>query len=129
MAVPIAPIKYTCRLCGGSGLIDTYPEGDLVEVTCTRCDGALYEPSTLGAVEGVEPVVVSGVFESYRVLACADPTEYNALTDSQKEFFLLLVSCGKVDLNDGATGKTNLWIWFGAESDTVAALQALIDSA
>ena len=39
----------------------------------------------------------------------------------------ILLSCGYVDLNDGKAGKVRLWNWFGAESDTIAALQALID--
>ena len=67
------------------------------------------------------------VFPSYEILEGLDATEHNSLTDAQKDGVLHILACGQVDLNDGKAGKVRLWSWFGAESTTVAALQALID--
>jgi len=72
--------------------------------------------------------VDDNVFQSYEILECIDSTEYTELTAAKKATMSTVLSCGHVDLNDGKAGKTMLWNVFGAESATVTALEALIDS-
>jgi hypothetical protein len=93
----------------------TYAQGSTREQLRIILDD-LYGKITFGA----------NVFHSHVVLECLDATEYNALTDAEKDGVKTLLSCGLVDLNDGKAGKVRLWSWFGAESTTVANLTALI---
>lgn len=112
-------INIDCHRCNGTGVVESTtgpPEGH----TCRHCEGS-------GSTITGNVILDSGTFDAYQVLECLDATEHNALTDTQKDGVLHLLACGRVDLNDGKAGKTRLWNWFGAESTTVAALQALID--
>lgn len=95
------------------------PEGDVIINPCPYCEGEGY------MTEGLL-TLPANVFESYLILEELDPTEYNALTDAQKEGISLLLSCGKIDLNEGKVGKVRLWAWFGVESTTIANLTALL---
>jgi len=122
----------SCGPCKGTGLI--------LEQTCDLCGGDgkinLTDPAfrciKIGQLDLLRGQVWSalltpdGVFRSYLVLECLDPTEYNALTDAQKDGVKVFLMCGLVDLNDGKAGKVRFWNWFGAESTTVASLTALI---
>ena len=102
-----------CTYCEGTGMINI-----------TKCTSM----NTLHPIVYNRLVVPIAVFRSYEVLECLDPTEHAALTDGEKEGVNILLMCGRVDLNDGKVGKVRLWNWFGGESTTVAALQALIDA-
>ena len=119
-------IESTCYKCRGTG--------EYLGSTCHRCGGiGKHTPNrwytmTLGYVENIYSILYPGnVFRSYQVLECLDETEYDALSDSNKASLQFLLQCSMVDLNDGKAGRVRLWNWFGAESITVAALQALID--
>jgi len=103
------------RIC-----VSCYNEYGSSEGGCTICNntGDLNPPYWLD--HGVN------VFCSYMILEELDTTEYNALTDEQKDGVKTLLSCGLVDLNDGKAGRVRFWNWFGAESTTVANLTALL---
>ena len=112
--------KTICQHCFGAGIFTQHKsEGDVIVDPCPYCDGSGY------MVDGIL-TLPANVFESHSILDELDATEYNALTDAKKEGIALLLSCGKVDLNDGKAGKTRLWSWFGSESTTVANLTALL---
>ena len=106
-----------CYKCDGYGLLFI---GTPEETQCDICDGE--GESYFGRVGNV-----SNVIDSHEILEALDPTEHAALTDTQKDGVLHILSCGFVDLNDGKAGKVRLWNWFGAESTTVANLTALLE--
>ncbi len=110
-----------CYKCNGVGVwIKDTPEGPIEYDPCPVCLGH-------GALQTrCREVLPTDIFESYAVLETFDAAEYNALTDTQKEGVQSIISCGRVDLADGRKSKTRLWNWFGAGSDTVANLEALI---
>ena len=115
----------TCTTCDGDGY-----EGDEL---CSSCFGlgtvdlrgsAYHTLKILATINNV--VNISNIFDSYKILEAIDSTEYDALTDAQKDGVKTLLSCGRVDLNEGKIGRVRLWNWFGAESTTVANLTALL---
>lgn len=116
------PASNLCPNCGGNGL-------DGVDF-CLPCNGTGFVSSQGESLyrKGIQEAVVlpTNVFRSHEVEPCLDGTEYNALTDAQKEGVKIILSCGRVDLSDGASTKTRLWNWFGAESTTVANLTTLL---
>ena len=68
----------------------------------------------------------TNVFHSYEILEATDEIEYSALSDANKAMYNALISCGRVDMNDGKKGRTWLWTLFDAQSTTRAALTALL---
>lgn len=119
------PDSNLCPNCGGDGL-----DG---EDFCLPCSGTgyvsshgvnLYRRDLQNKVNDL--VLPVNVFDSYLVLEELNATEYNALTDAQKDGVLHILACGKVDLNTGKVGRVRLWNWFGVESTTVANLTALL---
>ena len=104
-----------CALCGGDGLRDAFVQWGMTEA---------HQMSMFQII--ANHVLAVNVFQSYEVLECLDITEHNALLAGPKAGILILLACGRVDLNDGKAGKVRLWNWFGAESTTVANLTALI---
>jgi hypothetical protein len=116
-------VLVTCPRCGGQ------PGG------CERCaftgqwrpSESIVRTAVRGILAKVEKFPDENVFLSHEVLEALNTTEYNALTATKKDGIKMLLMCGFVDLNEGKAGKTRLWEWFGAESTTVEALQALID--
>jgi len=126
-------IWIVCLLCAGNGVIQRITGiNQTEEIPCPRCNEEKVEftgaiEDTAADARGAHGMVSkTNVFRSYIVLEELDTTEYNALTDAQKEGINTLLSCGKVDLNDGKAGRVRLWNWFGAESTTVANLTELI---
>jgi len=75
----------------------------------------------------VDELTPTNVFQSYEILEAMDTTEYNALTDTQKDGVKILLSCGRVDLNVGKAGRVRLLNWFGAQSTTITNLAALLE--
>jgi len=110
-------IYQRCSQCHGAGEYDA--PGDVGVIPCSACNYEGYRE----VFQIDDPV---NVFGSYEILEELDPTEHNALTATKKNGILILLACGKVDLNDGKAGKVRLWNWFGAESTTVANLTALL---
>ena len=105
-------LYYICRSCDGDGFQN-------VSDPCHACGGT--GKIFLGVYHFGD-----NIFSSHTILEALDSDEYDALTDTEKEGVKILLSCGRVDLNDGKAGKVRLWNWFGAESTTVANLTALI---
>jgi len=111
-----------CNLCGGDGEID------LLDSAFHQI-GIRQENLLKGQIWSIlldnttQPV---NVFDSYIILEELDTTEYNALTDEQKDGVSILLSCGKVDLNEGKAGRIWLTSWFGSESTTISNLTALL---
>lgn len=66
------------------------------------------------------------VFYSHIILETFDAPEYAGLGAGAIAGINTLLSCGLVDLNEGKMGRVSLWIYFGAESTTVANLTALL---
>jgi len=119
-----------CEYCNGTGEVAGSP--------CSHCEGTGRQSLRTDAHDQTEwhvkrvvdvfGIDVDNIFPSYKIVECIDATEYDGLTDAQKDGVKVLLMCGFVDLNTGKPGRTRLLSWFGAESDTVAALQALIDA-
>ena len=114
--------QESCYACGGDGEIDLL-DSDFKRIKYGQ------ERILMGYVWSnllENTTLPTNVFHSYIVLEELDATEYNALSDGEKEGVNILLMCGRVDLNDGKVGKVRLWNWFGAESTTVANLTALL---
>lgn len=110
-------IQYgKCHICGGDGIWGT---PDNPEEECYSCHGA-------GKVEFGALYLADNVFFAYKILDCLNTSEYNALTNNQKDAVKIILSSGFVNLADGATAKTRLWNFFDEESATRTALEALI---
>ena len=109
-----------CVVCEGAGAVD------LTSPTFTLISNPRVVRGIVWDALLTNTMMPDNVFRSYEVLECLDATEHAALTDTQKDGVLHLLACGRVDLNDGKAGRVRLWNWFGAESDTVANLTALI---
>jgi len=133
----------TCPLCEGSGSSPVEAQhGDPPEDRpCPVCFGEGEFAEAHGSFNGIEVTVLvmldmlrsiqdslpgDNVVYSYQVVEAMDVTEYNALSEAYKAAFAQLLSHGHVDLSEGAIGRASLWLWFGAESTTVASLLALI---
>lgn len=61
--------------------------------------------------------------ETYRIFELIDPTEYNALSALNKDVVRIILSMGKVDLNEGSQAQTLLWTIFDENSMTGARLR------
>ena len=120
-------IKKPHDVCGGTGLIEGEPcpfgcnGTGLVDLWTGQPDQTEYPLKYMLA-----NLIEDNVFLSYKILECIDMDEYGELTDAQKDGVKVLLSCGRIDLNDGKAGKVRLWNWFGAESTTVANLTMLL---
>lgn len=56
------------------------------------------------------------------LLECVKASEYNALSDANKEAFKMIISCGAINIAAGGKLRARLLNMFGEESDTYAAL-------
>ena len=113
-----------CSACNGTGYIG---EG---QTECEQCRGlGQYDTDWVGVLRKFSARVglPSYVFHSYEILETIDYTEYTNLTDEQKDGMRILLSCGRVDLNDGKAGKVRLWGMFGEGTTTRANLEALLE--
>jgi hypothetical protein len=59
------------------------------------------------------------------LIEAVDSTEYNNLSDANKDRFALIVSAGLVDLTEGSNAVNALWAMFDEESASRAAIQEL----
>jgi len=107
-------IKTECDRC-----VDgvTWRDNGVGGNVCQHCDGTGW--LAVGRVLG------AGVYWSHQVVDVTNIPEYSALSDNNKATFNLIVSCGQVNLNDGAV-KTWLWSVFDSESTTRANYITLI---
>jgi len=112
----------SCYLCGGDGEID------LLDSAFKRIKYG-QEKELMGYVWSSlleNTTMPTNVFHSYEILEATDGTEYLALSGGNTAMYNALISCGRVDLNDGKKGRTWLWTLFDSESTTRAALTALL---
>jgi len=65
---------------------------------------------------------------TFRILEATTATDYNALSAGQKDAYKMILSCGLVDLAEGAPMKIRLWDLFGEETDTYANLESLLEA-
>ena len=123
--------EMTCPFCEGTGEIDSE--------TCLTCegDGVIssihdYIATILKCAHEVDIAILlgkdftDGLVATYKIMEATDIDEYNALSDSNKNAYGMLISCGVVDLSDGTQIRTNLWSMFDSESTTRANLITLL---
>jgi len=113
-------MELRCPFCGGDGF-----DGMAVCGHCT--EGWLPSNARINAAEIIEKIHLTNVFDSYEIIEAIDTSEYNALTADQKTGVALLLSCGRVNLNEGKAGRTRLLAWFGGGSTTIANLSAMLE--
>jgi len=115
-----------CWRCRGTGNYQvSTPPSEPVIVPCPECNATGH--FIRGHLHFADSAAAKpDVFQAYAVLECIDATEYNALTAAQKEGTKIILSCGQVDLGLGKKSRTQFLNWFGAGSDTVVALTALL---
>jgi DnaJ-class molecular chaperone len=119
-----------CGTCGGDGYID----GDI----CSSCYGTGDTP-----VIGIIPIIVKKVLAlqetcndildkcndimdpvgtkpiyTYQIVEATVDSEYNALTESQKNIYKMIISVGVVDFSEGSQVRTKLLDIFGEETTT-----------
>jgi hypothetical protein len=58
------------------------------------------------------------ITQTYRIVEATDSTEYNALSDTNKGRYALIISAGLVDLMDGTAIRSTLWSMFGDGTTT-----------
>ena len=58
------------------------------------------------------------VKETYRIIDCLDISEYNALSDANKDFLRIVISAKVVNLDEGSQVRTKLWNIFPEGSVT-----------
>jgi len=58
------------------------------------------------------------------LLTCVKGSEYNALSDINKDAFRMIISCGAINIVAGSALRERLLSMFGEESDTYAAMMA-----
>lgn len=122
MAEPTLPSTCPNPECGGSGYINNEP--------CPTCFGtgalpiAGIAPRTLRRLDSIKP---ANAYHTYQIVEATDTSEYNALSDTWKERYGAILSCGMVDLSEGTKIRIALWTMFGEGTTTRANLEALIN--
>ena len=94
---------------------------------CPNCDGdgcVFCRESGLVWFGILEDIL--GLVLAYEILDATDATEYNALSDANKDAYGLIISCGMVNLLDGSPSRTKLWNIFGEGTDTRTNLEILV---
>lgn len=81
--------------------------------------GPLYGETPMGGLRKMP-------FYTFRLLEITVPAEYNALTDSQKEKFKMIISCGIIDTNPGSIILEAIYDLFPEGTATRASLDALL---
>ena len=111
-----------CGSCKGTGELtfhDIAGNPTREPITCPRCLGE--KELFWGHMQKIGNIVAT-----YQVSEATDATEWNALSDGQKDAYAMILSMGTVDLTDGTSVRTTLWGLFDSESDTRAALIELL---
>ena len=123
--------EMTCPFCNGTGEIGSE--------TCTTCEGdgvisSIHEyiATIVKYIDETDLNILLGkdftdnLVATYQIIESTTASEYNALSDANKDAYRQIVSCGIVDLTDGTGIRTKLWNMFDSESDTRVALIALL---
>lgn len=123
--------SISCPFCDGTGEIGGEP--------CVACesDGVVSDVHSFIAVvvKYLNETRFSILFgkdftdnlvASYKIMESTTASEYNALTDANKDAYRQIVSCGIIDLSSGTVIREKLWNMFDSESETRVALIALL---
>jgi len=116
MSNEIAIILKDCPRCLGTGIDDNGEHGPS---SCLSCGGD-------GKLEHLVSMLPDDVYPTYKILEATDATEYAALSDANKDAYKMIISCGTVDLADGAVARDRLLAMFGAGTTTRANLVELV---
>lgn len=114
-------VADTCSRCDGNGsYYKADGEGEILVDPCPSCLGT-------GNVKAKqEDVLEENVVYAYEILDATDTTEYNALSDANKDAYKMILMCGIVDLTEGTQSHTKLWNIFGEGTTTRTNLEALL---
>ena len=112
-------IARICPYCvdGQMETVNEAPEGGLIQVPCPYCDATGLVPWATFP----NPYV-----RTFNIIDNTDSTEYNALSDANKDAYKMIVSSGVVDLSDGTSIRTKLWNMFDDQSTTRANIITLL---
>lgn len=61
--------------------------------------------------------------ETWRIIECTKPSEFNDLTDKQKDWYRIIISAVTVNLDEGSRAYKHLWEMFPEDTVTGAALR------
>ena len=61
--------------------------------------------------------------ETWRIIECTKTSEFNDLTDKQKEWYKTIISAVTVDLGEDSKAHNHLWSMFPENTVTGAALR------
>jgi len=75
----------------------------------------------------VQNSLASVRFETYRIAECIDASEYNALTDGQKEKLQIILSCGFINMGEGSILRNQILTLFPDGTTTYANLMAILE--
>lgn len=112
----------TCFHCGGDGLVPAYIDPlspPATTTTCPLCGGS-------GKLLDGDSEMPEGVVATCAILNATDLDEYDALSDTQKEIYKIILSMGTANIGDNGNTRTLLLDMFGPGSVTRANLAALI---
>ena len=62
---------------------------------------------------------------TYKIIEATDSSEFNALTDNQKDVYKMIISAGRVDISEQSVVYQKLLAFFGAESTTMVGVDSL----
>jgi len=105
---------YACDRCNGTGRNDEGEIGNINETLNDRLDAIL------------EVNYSNNIFATYNIIEATVASEYNVLSDANKDAYRQIISCGVVDLSDGTEIRTKLWNIFDENSTTRASLITLL---
>lgn len=106
-------IYRKCDKCSATGVY--------AGMECDHCTGLGYQSFGDTTPPGIDHV------QTHEILDATDASEYNALSDNNKDAYKMIISCGLVDLSDNTSARTKLWNMFDAQSTTRANLITLLD--
>jgi hypothetical protein len=99
-----------CEQCNGTGILEIYIHDDLEN----------------RITDILEADYINNRIPTYQIIESTAASEYNALSDANKDAYRQIVSCGVVDLSEGTGIRTKLWNMFDEESETRTALITLL---
>jgi DnaJ-class molecular chaperone len=111
-----------CSRCNGDGIAIVIVGETPTEIECPTCDGAGYVLERLSRTH----LMADGIVHTYEIMEATDASEYNALSDANKDAYRQIVSCGIVNLADGTALRGKMWNMFDSESTTRANIIELL---
>lgn len=105
-----------CQKCDASGIWNSMP--------CDHCGGTGYW--SFGEIGSNPGSAGRADFHTHEILEATVGAEYNALSDANKDAYVLIISCGIINLTDGNALRAKLWNMFDDQSTTRANLITLL---